>query len=102
MAISEKALAKMAESGVIATLFPGTTFFLGSNNYAPVKKLSDAGVKIALATDYNPGSCHIQSMPFIISLACIIWECQWRMPCCLQPIIQQKHYNLKRWLVQLK
>lgn len=71
MAISEKGIRKMADRGVIATLLPGTTFFLGSNNYAPVNRLQDARVDIALATDFNPGSCHIQSMPFIISLACI-------------------------------
>ena len=71
MAVSDEGIAKMAEANITATLLPGTTFFLGSTNYAPVKKLIDAGVKIALATDYNPGSCHIQSMPFIISLACI-------------------------------
>jgi imidazolonepropionase len=71
MAVSDVGIAKMAEANTTATLLPGTTFFLGSTNYAPVKKLIDAGVKIALATDYNPGSCHIQSMPFIISLACI-------------------------------
>ena len=71
MAVSNAGIAKMADANVIATLLPGTTFFLGSTNYAPVKKLMEAGVEIALATDYNPGSCHIQSMPFIISLACI-------------------------------
>ena len=71
MAVSDVGIAKMAEANITATLLPGTTFFLGSTNYAPVKKLIDAGVNIALATDYNPGSCHIQSMPFIISLACI-------------------------------
>ena len=71
MAISDAGIAKMAKANVIATLLPGTTFFLGSTNYAPVKNLMDAGVKIALATDFNPGSCHIQSMPFIVSLACI-------------------------------
>ena len=71
MAISDVGIAKMAEANVTATILPGTTFFLGSTNYAPVNKLIEAGVEIALATDYNPGSCHIQSMPFIISLACI-------------------------------
>jgi len=71
MAISDVGIAKMAEKKVTATLLPGTTFFLGSTNYAPVKKLMKAGVEIALATDFNPGSCHIQSMAFIISLACI-------------------------------
>ncbi len=71
MAVSDVGIAKMADANVIATLLPGTTYFLGSTNYAPVKKLINAGVTIALATDFNPGSCHIQSMPFIISLACI-------------------------------
>ena len=56
---------------MIATLLPGTTFFLGKTKYAPARKLIDAGIKIALATDFNPGSSHIQSMPFIISLACL-------------------------------
>ncbi len=71
MAVSDVGIAKMAEGNVTATILPGTTFFLGSTNYAPVKKLMESGIDIALATDYNPGSCHIQSMPFIISLACI-------------------------------
>jgi len=71
MAVSDVGIAKMADANVTATLLPGTTYFLGSTNYAPVKKLINAGVTIALATDYNPGSCHMQSMPFIISLACI-------------------------------
>lgn len=71
MAISDIGIKRLADANVTATLLPGTTYFLGSTNYAPVKKLINAGVKIALATDYNPGSCHIQSMPFIISLACI-------------------------------
>jgi len=71
MAINDVGIDKMADANVTATLLPGTTFFLGSTNYAPVKKLMGAGVEIALATDYNPGSCHIQSMPFIMSLACI-------------------------------
>ncbi len=71
MAISDGGISKLAESDVTAILLPGTTFFLGSTNYAPLKKLTAAGIPIALATDFNPGSCHIQSMPFIISLACI-------------------------------
>ncbi len=71
MAVSDIGIVKMAEANVTATLLPGTTYFLGSTDYAPLKKLVTAGVTIALATDYNPGSCHIQSMPFIISLACI-------------------------------
>ena len=71
MAVSDEGIRKMAENGVIATLLPGTTFFLGKSGYAPYQKLKDAGVEVALATDFNPGSCHIQSMPFILSLSCI-------------------------------
>ena len=71
MAVSDIGIQKLADANVTATLLPGTTFSLRSTNYAPAKKLINAGVKIALATDYNPGSCHIQSMPFIVSLACI-------------------------------
>lgn len=71
MAVSDKGILKMSENHVIATLLPGTTFFLGKKNYAPFKKLKDAGIDIALATDYNPGSCQIQSMPFILTLSCI-------------------------------
>ena len=71
MAVSEEGIKALSDNNVIATLLPGTTFFLGKSNYAPARKLIDAGITIALATDYNPGSSHIQSMPFIISLACL-------------------------------
>ena len=71
MAVSDSGIQFLSSGGVTATLLPGTTFFLGSNSYAPARKLLDAGISIALATDFNPGSCHIQSMPFIISLACL-------------------------------
>ncbi len=69
MAVSDEGIQKMAESGVIATLLPGTTLFLGKNKYAPGRKIIDSGCDVALATDFNPGSCTIQSMPQIISLA---------------------------------
>jgi len=71
MAVSDSGIQSMVENGVIATLLPGTTFFLGKSEYAPFQKMKDAGLDIALATDFNPGSCHIQSMPFILSLSCI-------------------------------
>ncbi|NOZ74383.1 MAG: imidazolonepropionase [FCB group bacterium] len=71
MAISDAGIRALSESGTIATLLPGTTFFLGQTSYAPYQRLAKAGIEIALATDFNPGSSHIQSMPFIIALACI-------------------------------
>ncbi len=71
MAVSDSGIQFLSSGGVTATLLPGTTFFLGSNTYAPARKILDAGISVALATDFNPGSCHIQSMSFIISLACL-------------------------------
>jgi len=71
MAVSEKGIEEMSKNNVIATLLPGTTFCLGKSEYAPYKELSEAGVVIAIATDFNPGSCFIQSMSFIIGLACL-------------------------------
>ena len=71
MAVSDEGIEELVKNGVIATLLPGTTFFLGKSRYAPYQKMKDAGVDVALATDFNPGSCHIQSMPFILALSCI-------------------------------
>ena len=71
MAVSAKGIEEMFKNNVIATLLPGTTFCLGKSEYAPYKELSEAGVVIAIATDFNPGSCFIQSMSFIIGLACL-------------------------------
>ena len=69
MAVSDVGIKAMAEKGVIATLLPGTTLFLGKNKYAPGRKMIDSGCELALATDFNPGSCTLQSMPLIISLS---------------------------------
>ena len=71
MNVSEKGIERMVENNVIGILLPGTTFSLGQDKYAPYKKMKRMGLEIALATDYNPGSCNIQSMSFILSLACI-------------------------------
>jgi len=69
MAVTQTGISDMAKSGVIATLLPGTTFFLGKNTYANGRKMIDSGCDVAIATDFNPGSCTLQSMPMIISLA---------------------------------
>jgi len=69
MKIDNNGIKSLKENNVIATLLPGTTFFLNKSAYAPARKLIDSGVTVSLATDFNPGSCHIQSMPFIITLA---------------------------------
>ena len=71
LAVSDEGIHSLADGNVIATLLPGTTFFLGKSQYAPYKKIKNYGVDVALASDFNPGSCNIQSMPFIITLSCI-------------------------------
>jgi imidazolonepropionase len=47
----------MAANNVIATILPGTTVFLGLNTFAPARKMIEGGVRVAIGTDYNPGSC---------------------------------------------
>lgn len=71
MAVSKDGINALVENNVIATLLPGTTFFLGKSTYAPARELINSGITLSLATDFNPGSCHIQSMPFIMTLACM-------------------------------
>ncbi len=73
MNVSKKGIQKLVENNVIGILLPGTTFSLGEQQYAPYKLMKKMGLEIALATDYNPGSCNIQSMSFIVSLACIFF-----------------------------
>ncbi len=68
--VHESDLRKLAEESTIATLVPGANYFLGLDRYPPARKLIDAGVAVALATDYNPGSSPTPSMPFVLSLAC--------------------------------
>ena len=74
MKIGDDDIGIMADTETKAVLLPGTTFFLGHSNYAPNHKLKEAGVEVAIATDYNPGSCNIQSMIFIIAIATIFMK----------------------------
>jgi imidazolonepropionase len=60
----------LARGNTVATLVPGANYFLGLGKYPPARRLIDAGVPVALATDYNPGSSPTSSMPFVLSLAC--------------------------------
>ena len=69
MEVSNEGIASLGESNVIATLLPGTTLFLGKKDYASGRKLIDSGCEVAIASDFNPGSCTIQSMPMIFTLA---------------------------------
>ena len=55
------------------TLLPGSAFFL-NNSYPPARKMIEAGLPVALATDYNPGSAPAGKMSFMLSLACVIMK----------------------------
>lgn len=66
--ISEAGIEALAAAGTVAVLLPGTAFVL-SEPYPPGRRLIEAGVPVALGSDFNPGSCPISSLPFILSLA---------------------------------
>lgn len=68
--MADESIALLQGSDTMPTLLPGTSFFLNMP-YAPARKLIDAGLGIALASDYNPGSTPSGDMKFIVSLACI-------------------------------
>ncbi|MGQ0813530.1 MAG: imidazolonepropionase [Gemmatimonadota bacterium] len=69
-AISDAGIRALAASGTVATLLPATLFFLGRKQYAPARRLIEAGVTVALATDFNPGTAPSVSMPLVLTLAC--------------------------------
>jgi imidazolonepropionase len=64
---SDKGIEALANSNTVATLLPGTAFFLGKK-LAPAKKFLDKSCKVAIASDYNPGSCHCDNLLLIASL----------------------------------
>jgi imidazolonepropionase len=68
--INEMDISKMSSTDTVAVLLPGVSFFL-NHKYAPARKLIESDAIIALATDYNPGSSHISSLPLIMSLAAL-------------------------------
>jgi imidazolonepropionase len=66
--VSEAGIAALARAGTVAVLLPGTAFVL-DEPYPPARKLIEAGVPVALGTDFNPGSCPLASLPWVMSLA---------------------------------
>lgn len=60
-------------SNTMPTVLPSCSFFLNIP-YAPVRKMLDAGLPVALATDYNPGTTPTGNMEFVLSLACIKYK----------------------------
>jgi imidazolonepropionase len=68
--VSDDDIAQLAKTDTVATLVPGSNYFLGLEQYPPARKFIEAGVPVALATDYNPGTSPTISMPMAMSLAC--------------------------------
>jgi imidazolonepropionase len=66
---SAEGRAALARAGTVAVLLPGATFALMLSDYADARGLIAAGVPVALATDFNPGTCYTESMPMIVTLA---------------------------------
>lgn len=69
--VSDAGIRALAGSDTAAVLLPGTSFYLGKAKHAPARALIEAGAAVALSTDFNPGSCHTQSLPLIVTLACV-------------------------------
>ncbi|MGE3182854.1 MAG: imidazolonepropionase, partial [Phycisphaerae bacterium] len=72
--IDDAGVAALKAAGTIAMVLPGTSFFLGIE-HCNARRLIEAGLAVGLATDYNPGSAHIESLPYVMNIAC----CQLRM-----------------------
>lgn len=68
--VDDADIAALQNSGTIATLLPSAPFFL-NDHIPPARKIIDANIPLALATDFNPGTTPSGRMPFVLSLACI-------------------------------
>ena len=67
--VSDAGIAALGRAGVVPVLLPGAVFFLGLSRYAPARKMIEAGLPVAIATDFNPGSCPSLSMPMMMAIA---------------------------------
>ena len=70
-AASDAGILAMKEAGVIPVLLPATLFSLGSKSYARARSMIDHDLPVAIATDYNPGSCNCDSMALVMTFSCL-------------------------------
>jgi imidazolonepropionase len=73
LCITDAGIDALAEAGTVATLLPGTAFFLGKP-VAPARRLIERGVKVALASDCNPGTCPSENLPLVGTMACTMMK----------------------------
>lgn len=71
VAASETGKTQLADSNTVAVLLPGTTFYLGKNEFADARGMIDQGGAVSLATDYNPGSCVTDNLQMIMAIAAL-------------------------------
>jgi imidazolonepropionase len=71
MFCSDEGMAAMAKAGVVPTLLPATTLFLGMRDFARARQMIEAGCRVALASDFNPGSCACIDPLLILRLGCL-------------------------------
>jgi imidazolonepropionase len=69
LCVTDAGIDALAASGTVATLLPGTAFFLGMP-YAPARRLIERGAAVALASDCNPGTCPTENLPLVGAMAC--------------------------------
>ena len=70
IAIEEDGMDSMAAGGTTAMLLPATSFYLGKT-FAPAKRMIEKGIPVAIASDFNPGSCPSLNLQFAINLGCL-------------------------------
>jgi imidazolonepropionase len=68
--VDEADVTALRKAGVVPVLLPGAVFFLGKSRFAPARMMLAAGLPVALATDFNPGTCMSESLPLMMTLAC--------------------------------
>lgn len=68
--ISDRGIKSISKSQTVAVLLPGTAFYLKAS-HAPARKLLDAGACVAIATDFNPGTCMTLSLPSVMTIAAL-------------------------------
>jgi imidazolonepropionase len=69
--VSDAGIEALARAGTAAVLLPGATFFLMSRARPPARRLIEAGVPVAIATDFNPGTCPTEAMGAVLEFACL-------------------------------
>jgi imidazolonepropionase len=69
--VSDAGIKALASAGTAAVLLPAATFFMMSKTKPPARRLIDAGVPVAIATDFNPGTCPTEAMGAVLEIACL-------------------------------